>query len=72
MKKFLNNVMQAELSPIRARRQEWEKRIPDVFDILKEGSKAAEAKAAETLRDVKASMRINYFDDDSLIDTIGD
>ena len=36
VKKFLNNVMQAELSPIRARRQEWEKRIPDVFDILKE------------------------------------
>ena len=72
VKKFLNNVMQAELSPIRARRQEWEKRIPDVFDILKEGSKAAEAKAAETLRDVKASMRINYFDDDSLIDTIED
>ena len=72
VKKFLNNVMQAELAPIRARRQEWEKRIPDVFDILKEGSKAAEAKAAETLRDVKASMRINYFDDDSLIDTIED
>ena len=72
IKRFLNNVMQAELSPIRARRQEWEKRIPDVFDILKEGSKAAEAKAAETLRDVKASMRINYFDDDSLIDTIED
>ena len=57
VKKFLNNVMQAELAPIRARRQEWEKRIPDVFDILKEGSKAAEAKAAETLRDVKASMQ---------------
>ena len=72
VKKFLNNVMQAELAPIRARRQEWEKRIPDVFDILKEGSKVAEAKAAETLRDVKASMRINYFDDDSLIDTIED
>ena len=72
VKKFLNNVMQAELAPIRARRQEWEKRIPDVFDILKEGSKAAEAKAAETHRDVKASMRINYFDDDSLIDTIED
>ena len=41
-------------------------------DGMKEGSKAAEAKAAETLRDVKASMRINYFDDDSLIDTIED
>ena len=72
VKKFLNKVMQAELGPIRARRKEWEQRIPDVLDILKEGSKAAEAKAAETLRDVKASMRINYFDDDSLIDTIED
>ena len=64
VKKFLNNVMQAELSPIRTRRKEWEQRIPDVLDILKEGSKVAEAKAAETLNDVKASMKINYFDGD--------
>ena len=64
VKKFLNNVMQAELSPIRARRKEWEQRIPDVMEILKEGSRVAEAKAAETLNDVKASMRINYFDSD--------
>ena len=64
VKKFLNKVMQAELGPIRARRKEWEQRIPDVMDILKEGSKVAEAKAAETLNDVKASMRINYFDSD--------
>ena len=64
VKKFLNNVMQAELSPIRARRKEWEQRIPDVMDILREGSRVAEAKAAETLNDVKASMRINYFDSD--------
>ena len=64
VKKFLNNVMQAELGPIRARRKEWEQRIPDVLDILKEGSKVAQAKAAETLNDVKASMRINYFDSD--------
>ena len=67
VKKFLNAVMQEELAPIRARRKEWEQRIPDVYDILREGSKVAEAKAAETLKDVKASMRINYFDDDSLI-----
>ena len=46
------------------RRKEWEQRIPDVLDILKEGSRVAEAKAAETLNDVKASMRINYFDSD--------
>ena len=64
VKKFLNKVMKAELGPIRARRKEWEQRIPDVMDILKEGSRVAEAKAAETLNAVKASMRINYFDSD--------
>ena len=67
VKKLLNNVLQAELGPIREHRKMWEQRIPDVYDILREGSKVAEAKAAETLRDVKASMKINYFDDDSLI-----
>ena len=67
VKKCLNNVLQAELGPIRERRKMWEQRIPDVYDILREGSKVAEAKAAETLKDVKASMKINYFDDDSLI-----
>ena len=67
VKRFLNNVLQAELGPIREHRKMWEQRIPDVYDILREGSKVAEAKAAETLRDVKASMKINYFDDDSLI-----
>ena len=67
VKKFLNNVLQAELGPIREHRKMWEQRIPDVYDILRESSKVAEAKAAETLRDVKASMKINYFDDDSLI-----
>ena len=55
VKKFLNNVLQAELGPIREHRKMWEQRIPDVYDILREGSKVAEAKAAETLRDVKAS-----------------
>ena len=67
VKKFLNNVLQAELGPIRERRKMWEQRIPDVYDILREGSKVAEAKAAETLKDVKAAMKINYFDDNSLI-----
>ena len=56
VKKFLNNVLQAELGPIRERRKMWEQRIPDVYDILREGSKVAEAKAAETLRDVKLSL----------------
>ena len=65
VKKFLNKVMQAELGPIRERRKEWEQRLPDVYDILKAGSIAAEAKAAEPLSKVKAAMKINYFEDDS-------
>ena len=67
VKKFLNNVMQEELAPIRERRKYWEKNIPEVYDILKRGSEEAQKAAAETLKEVKASMRINYFDDDSLI-----
>ena len=67
VKKFLNNVMQEELAPIRARRKEWEQRLPDVYEILREGSKVAEAKAAETLHDVRAAMKINYFENESLM-----
>ena len=67
VKKFLNKVLQAELAPIRARRKEWEQKLPEVFAILKEGSRVAEAKAAETLKDVKAAMRINYFDDEDFL-----
>lgn len=62
VKKFLNNVMQEELSPIRARRKEYEQRIGDVYDILKAGSETAKAEAAKTLDEVKAAMKINYFD----------
>ena len=60
-KKLLNNVMQAELTPIRERRKEWEARIPDVYDILKAGSAVAEKKAAETMTAVKKAMQIDYF-----------
>ena len=67
VKKFLNNVMQEELAPIRARRKEWEQRLPDVCEILREGSKVAEAKAAETLHDVREAMKINYFENESLM-----
>ena len=62
VKRFLNNVMQATLAPIRERRKEWEARIPDVYDILKSGSAVAEAKAAQTLNDVRAAMKIDYFE----------
>lgn len=67
VKKFLNQVMQAELGPIRERRKEWERRIPEVYEILKQGSKKAREAAAETLHDVRTSMRINYFEDEELI-----
>lgn len=67
VKKFLNNVMQEELAPIRERRKYWEKNIPEVYDILKRGSEEAQKAVAETLKEVKASMRINYFEDGALI-----
>ena len=67
VKKFLNNVIQEELEPIRNARKEWEKDIPAVYDILKKGTEAAREAAAETLADVKRSMKINYFEDAALI-----
>ena len=67
VKKFLNNVLQEELRPIRERRQQWEQRLPEVYDILKTGSEKAQAKAAETLAAVRHSMRIDYFEDNNLL-----
>ena len=67
VKRFLNNVLQAELGPIRNRRKEYQKDIPYVYEILKKGSEKAEAVAEKTLQEVKASMKINYFNDQELI-----
>lgn len=67
VKKFLNNVLQDVLEPIRERRHYWEQRIPEVYEILRSGSKEAEAAAAATLHDVREAMRINYFDDEALM-----
>ena len=67
VKKFLNNVIQSDLEPIRNRRKMWEKNLPDVYDILKKGSAAARETAAKTLDDVRHSMRIDYFTDDNLL-----
>ena len=67
VKKFLNNVLQETLEPIRNRRKELEKDIPAIYDMLKKGSEEAEKVAAQTLADVKAAMKINYFDDMDLI-----
>lgn len=67
VKRFLNSVLQAELEPVRNRRKEYQKDIPYVYEILKKGSEKAEKVAAETLKDVRAAMKINYFDDQDLI-----
>lgn len=67
VKKLLNNIMQEELEPIRNRRKEYEKDIPEIYNILKKGSEAAREVAAQTLSEVKSAMRINYFEDAELI-----
>ena len=67
VKKFLNNVIQSELAPIRELRRQWEQRLPEVCELLRLGSAAAEKKAAETLRDVRRAMRIDYFENGNLM-----
>lgn len=67
IKKFLTKIMQEELAPIRARRKEYEKDIPAVYEILRKGSEAARTVAAETLSDVKRAMKIDYFADSELM-----
>ena len=67
IKKFLNSIMQEELAPIRARRAEFEKDIPAVYEILKKGSETAREVASQTLSEVKRAMKINYFEDEELI-----
>ena len=63
VKKFLNNVVQAELVPIRERRKAWEQRIPEVYEILKKGSEEARKAASKTMQDVRHAMQIDYFAD---------
>lgn len=67
VKKFLNNIIQEELEPICKRRKEYEKDIPEVYNILRKGTEAAREVAAQTLSEVKSAMKINYFDDVELI-----
>lgn len=67
VKKFLNNIIQEELEPIRKRRKEYEKDIPEVYNVLRKGTEAAREVAAQTLSEVKSAMKINYFDDVELI-----
>lgn len=67
VKKFLNQVLQVELEPIRERRKYWEQRLPEVYEILREGSRTAREKASQTLQDVRHAMRIDYFENDNLL-----
>ena len=62
VKKFLNNVIQKELAPIRERRKLWEQKTSEVYEILRQGSFEAKKVAAQTLRNVRNAMKINYFE----------
>ncbi|MDY6064924.1 MAG: tryptophan--tRNA ligase [Finegoldia sp.] len=68
VKKFLNNILQEELEPIRNKRREFEKDIPAVYQILEEGSKKAREVGMETMTKVKKAMGIDYFSDPALIE----
>ena len=70
IKKFLNDVLQEELKPIRERRKEYEKKIPEILEILKKGTEKANKLANQTLTEVKNAMGINYFDDDKFLKEI--
>lgn len=67
VKRFLNSILQEELGPIRERRREFQKDIPAIYDMLRQGCESARAVAAATLDDVRRAMKINYFDDQTLI-----
>ena len=67
VKKFLNKILQEELEPIRQRRAEFEKDIPEIYNILRKGTEQARETAAKTMDEVRHAMRIDYFDDQELI-----
>ena len=66
-KKFLLNVLNGRLEPIRERRHEWEQRIPEVMEILRRGTEAARLRGIKTLEEVRRAMRIDYFDDPEFV-----
>ena len=68
VKKFLNNVMQETLRPIRERREDYAKNLDYVFQVLKEGTEKARETAAQTMDEMKTAMKINYFKDSSFLD----
>ena len=66
-KKFLNNVLNKMLEPMRQRRHEFEQDIPEIYNILKKGTEAARETAAQTMDEVRKAMQIDYFNDVELI-----
>ena len=68
VKKLLYNILVEELTPIRERRKQYEQNIPEVYEILRQGSEKAREAAAQTLDEVRAAMKINYFSDKALIE----
>lgn len=62
IKRYLNEVLEAELGPIRARREEFAKDIPAVYAMLKKGSEKANEVANKTLEEVRRAIGVNYFD----------
>ena len=67
-KKFLLNVLNDRLEPMRERRHYWEQRIPEVYESLRKGTEAARQRGIQTLNEVKKAMQINYFEDKELIE----
>ncbi len=67
-KKFLLNVLNSRFEPIRERRAMWEQRIPEVYEILKQGTEAAREQGRKTLDEVRHAMRIDYFEDPSFVE----
>ena len=66
-KKFLNQVLQQLLEPMRQRRHEFEQDIPEVYNMLRRGTEQAREVAAQTMDEVRKAMRIDYFNDAELI-----
>ena len=66
-KKFLNQVLNQFLEPMRQRRHELEQDIPEIYNILRKGTEQAREVAAQTMAEVRHAMRIDYFDDAELI-----
>lgn len=67
VKRFLSQVLQSRLQPIYQRRKEWEQRLPEVYEMLYQGSMAARERAEQTLEVVRHAMKIDYFTQNSLL-----